>query len=1059
MSLDELQWSKNIWPKDSKKPKPNYTEIKNIEKIRQSVHKSLKMQQLLLDEFNFEISADMLQSDMNRMASNSKDTNHLRQMFAVLDNHPNTIAQCISRPYLVEKNFTKYYNSNKNIHAHTKSNAQLELDRYKHTQNRDEIDADVFVVSYQLKLDDEKKSTQSPTDKIIVELGIKEFNHKLKLLNNTQLQEQESAFIHTEIITQTKDSLTVRIFKWAKTKQHTWLQSKPNTKYKLKDNNNVSHPYILPKITGSNNQFNHNATTADTWYNAIDPRQSHTAVWTGSEMIVWGGFNESEFLNTGGRYNPSNDSWVATSIGMDVPIARVEHTAIWTGTEMIIWGGIDEINNYLGTGSRYDPVDDSWKTTSTEIDAPLGRSDHTVIWTGTEMIIWGGVLPGNILTQTGARYNPSNDSWLPTNIGANVPSQRTAHTAIWTGTEMIIWGGRDSIDTINTGGRYNPVSNTWEPTKLDSSTPQGKYSHSAVWTGTEMIIFGGFVYEFFIPAKTNTGGRYNPDDDTWINTNHQTLARADHFAFWTGIEMIVLSEPNDGGNRGSIYSPTFDSWTDITDVGLVYNYRVSSSVIFTGTDIIIWGGNIDSTSTGMTNTGNRYNLDSNTWTVTGFGINVPSFRQKHTAIWTGTEMIIWGGNDGPFFEGLLNTGSRYNPASNVWTAISDGINVPSARSLHTAIWTGAEMIVWGGIDSDSLLNSGGRYNPLSDSWLATSTGVNVPSQRAYHTTVWTGEEMIIWGGNNLNAGNINTGGRYNPSDDSWVSTSTGANVPSIRLGHTAVWTGDEMIIWGGNDGSNINVFLNTGGRYNPTSNSWLPTSLGINTPTERVGHTAVWTGTEMIIWGGGNSTGGRYNPISGNWLTTSTGTNVPSIRTTHSAIWTGEEMIIWGGDDLNTGGRYYPSDDSWLPTSVTNAPTGRSNYSVIYTGTSMIIWGGQVLQIANNTLGIYYVKSSYEISGTLSGLNGDQVILQNNGGDDLTLTTDGGFTFDTAIIEGNDYAVTVLTNPSTPNQNCTVSNGSGVDIMANVTNVQVSCVNIYNVAVTVTGLDPTNSIE
>src|SRR5205807_1108356 len=67
-------------------------------------------------------------------------------------------------------------------------------------------------------------------------------------------------------------------------------------------------------------------------------RAAHTAVWTGSEMIVWGGSDGSNTLNTGGRYNPATDSWTATSITNQTPHARAAHTAVWTGSEMIIWG-------------------------------------------------------------------------------------------------------------------------------------------------------------------------------------------------------------------------------------------------------------------------------------------------------------------------------------------------------------------------------------------------------------------------------------------------------------------------------------------------------------------------------------------------------------------------------------------------------------------------------------------------------------------------------------------------------------------------------------------------
>jgi hypothetical protein len=131
-----------------------------------------------------------------------------------------------------------------------------------------------------------------------------------------------------------------------------------------------------------------------------------------------------------------------------------------------------------------------------------------------------------------------------------------------------------------------------------------------------------------------------------------------------------------------------------------------------------------------------------------------------------------------------------------------------------------------------------------DTWTATTT-VNGPEARETRSAVWTGSEMIIWGGGNFNPGGLNTGGRYNPALDSWTATST-TNAPEGRGSQSTVWTGSEVIIWGGFDGTNL---LNTGGRYNPISDSWTPTST-TNAPAARAQHSAVWTGSEMIIWGG-----------------------------------------------------------------------------------------------------------------------------------------------------------------------------------------------------------------
>src|SRR6478672_8208160 len=99
------------------------------------------------------------------------------------------------------------------------------------------------------------------------------------------------------------------------------------------------------------------------------------------------------------------------------------------------------------------------------------------------------------------------------------------------------------------------------------------------------------------------------------------------------------------------------------------------------------------------------------------------------------------------------------------------------------------------------------------------------------------------------------------TDDTWTATST-ANAPTARAYHKSVWTGTEMIVWGGYDGTN---YFNTGGRYNPSTDSWIPTST-TNAPKGRYGHTAVWTGSEMIVWSGSYwNTGGRYNPIMDSW--------------------------------------------------------------------------------------------------------------------------------------------------------------------------------------------------
>ena len=100
-------------------------------------------------------------------------------------------------------------------------------------------------------------------------------------------------------------------------------------------------------------------------------------------MIIWGGRTNEGWLATGARYDPLMDSWTPVS-EIDAPAARSNHTAVWTGHVMIVWGGASD-----NSGGRYEPETDVWEDTST-ISAPSARENHTAVWTGSCMIVWGG---------------------------------------------------------------------------------------------------------------------------------------------------------------------------------------------------------------------------------------------------------------------------------------------------------------------------------------------------------------------------------------------------------------------------------------------------------------------------------------------------------------------------------------------------------------------------------------------------------------------------------------------------------------------------------------------
>ena len=686
------------------------------------------------------------------------------------------------------------------------------------------------------------------------------------------------------------------------------------------------------------------ACTNDTWSatrtEVPDARVYHYSVWTGTEMIVWGGRQLGPALQTGGRYDPATDTWSSMSLSANTPPMWEESSVVWTGTEMIVWGGRNFGQNlWFNTGARYNPTTDTWTPTSVGANVPGGRYRHTAVWTGTEMLIWGGLngqFPGP--TAVG-RYDPGTDTWTTSPAGANTPSSRNGHSAVWTGTEMLVWGGTviGPGTKTNTGGRYDPATNTWSATSTGTNVPAARSGHTGLWTGSELIVWGGES-----SSTLNTGGRYDPSTDSWLPTSTSAgvpATRTDYTAVWTGSTMIVWGGQTQGG-EGAAYDPASDSWFALPLSGL--GKRYSHSAVWTGTEMIVWGGRKSGGGLPAMNTGARYNPSTNSWVVTSTGATVPRQRAWHNGVWTGTEMIVWGGTWDSYTSPYpnLDTGGRYTPATDSWIPTSTGAGVPSPRVRPVALWTGSEMIVWGGSENTSpstIMNSGSRYNPTTDTWVPISTGPGVPAGVTMLVGVWTGKEMIAFASGSPRVG------LYDPVTDSWTPASM-VNMPTYCM--VALWTGSEVICW--TPGS-------TGGAlYHPITDTWTPMSAGGAGVGLDTG--AVWTGAEMIVWGGtsGTSAGARYNPVTNTWTPTSTGANVPTPRTFGSFVWTGTEMIVWGGYHsaiyTEKNGRYDPASDTWQPISSFNGLPEREQACSVWTGSQMIVWGGDV---PTNTGGIY----------------------------------------------------------------------------------------------------------
>ncbi len=567
--------------------------------------------------------------------------------------------------------------------------------------------------------------------------------------------------------------------------------------------------------------------------------------------------------------------------------------------------------------------DDTWRGPLQQ--EPPARFAHTAVWTGSEMIVYGGLTFSDFVFAGGGRYDPATDTWSPlSEVGA--PMARGQHTAVWSGTEMLVWGGTGD----EVGGRYDPSTDSW--TLMSTvGAPWMRENHVAVWTGTEMIVWGGYEQE---------GGRYDPVFDQWTLMSEIDAPTALPFAtaVWTGTEMIVWGggeDPFEPSDEGARYDPVHDVW--ITLPFFPQEPRIYHSAVWTGDEMIIWGGqglefdpDTGSEMEVPLTTGAKYSPATDSWESI-FG---PNPRYRHTAVWSGSEMLIYGGEESP------DPAESFDPQTDLFTVLPPN-GLVEGRTEHTAVWTGTEMIVWGGIEESDLfkpVSSGVIYREATHSWFPTRH--QAPEPRAGHTAVWTGAEMIVFGGRGP-TGDFDEGRRYDPALDDWRRFSA-VNRPSFREHHRAVWTGTEMIVWGGRLGG----WEQSGGRYDPAADSWTDTTL-VGAPAPRGHHAMAWSGSEMLVWGGTDGSmlgdGARYDPVTDSWSPISS-VNAPSARRLASFVWTGSEAFLWGGSEsggfAGDGRLYDPAADVWSTVASSGAPSARTEHTAVWTGSEVLVWGG-----------------------------------------------------------------------------------------------------------------------
>jgi len=454
-----------------------------------------------------------LQNEIVRLTRRTRAPARLGELFRALEDDPYLIAECLARPLLAHRRLRAWFCSASGLHEDARERAEALRDQPLGEDPQAGAGYVVQDVVLAARVTGHGPGAPPSDDPAVVEVTPAE----LALLAESlpaigaagPVEESATDFRFVRTMAVAEGLVRLRFVVVPKRGFSQWWSETREIMPAAEsvEPAPVDFPFFVPAKSVS-------ASPEDRWTEistdgAPSGRYVPSVVWTGNEVIVWGG--SSPPTDTGGRYYPATDSWADTSLS-DVPDARTSHTAVWTGTEMIVWGGWDGAG-LLAVGGKYDPVGDTWAPTAAPPTGVTLRRRHRAVWTGTEMVVWGGWDGADHLA-TGGKYDPAGDEWSPTEA-LEALAGRYSHTAVWTGTEMIVWGGQsDGGEYPSTGGRYaigDP--DVWTATTEDGA-PAGRSNFVGVWSGSELIVWGGW----FSGAPTSTGGAYSPETGQWRAT-------------------------------------------------------------------------------------------------------------------------------------------------------------------------------------------------------------------------------------------------------------------------------------------------------------------------------------------------------------------------------------------------------------------------------------------------------------------------------------------------------------------------------------------------------------
>jgi galactose oxidase-like protein len=328
----------------------------------------------------------------------------------------------------------------------------------------------------------------------------------------------------------------------------------------------------------------------------IPPAGGMAAAWTGRQLVVWGGQSGDgrQPAGDGAAYDPGADRWEVLA---PAPVAaRFGATAVWTGREVLFWGGQGGPGMTLADGAAYDPATRHWRALP---PAPIGpRTSHEAVWTGKEMVVWGGFahccpIDSVIHDPAAAAYDPATDRWRRI---ADIPPPWSGDDG--TAVTMVRADPRpgpegQSVDGVliwrrNHLAAYDPATDAWSETPGVPPEPRPGDPSLPSTTGDPFAVGAASDHDVFTWTGKSAelqGVAWRPSDGTWRRT--ATLeAQAGGSLAAGGPDRIYAAAGQSA--RVLEYRIGEDRWEELPLPPIAT--RSAATLVWTGSELLFWGG-------------------------------------------------------------------------------------------------------------------------------------------------------------------------------------------------------------------------------------------------------------------------------------------------------------------------------------------------------------------------------------------------------------------------------------------------------------------------------------